>query len=164
MIWMRGSSDTKLGSTVNVLDRWALQRDLDRARWAESNNMTFNRTKRQVLHSDHNSPLQLYRLGTEQLDSAQTERDLRVLTDSRLNMIQQCAQVAKKANGITAWIRNSVASRSREVILPLYSALARPHLCAVSSSGPLSLGRIEGLKYVQRRATGLVERSGAQVL
>ncbi|RMB96346.1 hypothetical protein DUI87_27211 [Hirundo rustica rustica] len=39
------------------------------------------------------------RLGTEWLDSSQAERNLQGLMDKRMDMSQQCAQVAKKANG-----------------------------------------------------------------
>ena len=51
-----------------------------------------------------------------------------VLVDEKLNMTQQCALAAQKANCILGRIKRSVASRSREGILPLCSALVRPHL------------------------------------
>lgn len=52
------------------------------------------------------------------------EKDLGASGDEKPNVSCQCVPVAQKA----AWTASKVATGMREVILPLYFALVKPHL------------------------------------
>jgi len=109
------------------------------------------------LNLGRNNPMHLHMLRANLLESTPTERHLGVLMDDKLTMSHQCALAAKKANGILGCIKKSVASRTREVLLPLYSALVRPHLeYCVQFRAPQFKIDEELLERVQRRATKMI--------
>jgi len=97
-----------------------------------------------------------YILGATQLESSLAAKDLGFLVDTKVNRSHQCALEQRKPNGVLGCIRRSVASRLWEVILPLYSALVRPHLQYwMRSWAPQYKNDTELLEIVQQKTTSM---------
>ncbi|CAM5121609.1 unnamed protein product [Eretmochelys imbricata] len=152
------ADDTKLGGVVDTLEgRDRIQRDLGKLEdWAKRNLMWFNKDKCRVMLLGWKNPMHCYRLGTEWLGSSSAEEDLGVTVDEKLDKSQQCALVAKKANGILGCISRGTASRLRDVIIPLYLTLVRPHLEYCVQFWAPHYKDVEKLESIQQRATKMI--------
>jgi len=116
--------------------------------------MKFNKAKCKVLHMGQDNPKHKYRLDKEWIESSCEEKDLGVLVDEKPNITRQCVLTAQNANFILGFIKRGVASRLREGILPLYSALIRPHLeSCVQLWSSQHKEQMELLEQLQRRTT-----------
>jgi len=151
----KSADDSKLSGAVDMPQGWdAVQRDLHKLeKWGCVNLKKFNKAKCKVLHLGWSKPQYQYWLVDEGIKSSPEEKDLWVLVDEKLDMSQRCVLTAQKTNYILGCIKRSVTSRSREGILPLYSALVRAHLeSCVQLWSPQHKKDMELLEQVWRRA------------
>lgn len=119
----------KLCAAVNTLKgRDAIWRNLDRlGRWPCEKLVTFNKAKCEILNLGSGQSQHQYMLGGEWIEMSPPEKDFGKSVGEKINMTQQCALEAQKANDILGCIKRAVTSRAREVILSLNSVLVRPH-------------------------------------
>ncbi|KAK4823641.1 hypothetical protein QYF61_004562 [Mycteria americana] len=91
------------------------------------------------------------------LESSFAENDLEFLVDTKLNMSLKCAFVAKNTNSPLGCSRQSVARRSKEVFLPLYSTGETLLECWVQAWAPQGKRHMDVLERVQRRAMKMIK-------
>ena len=95
-----------------------------------------------------------YRLGNSPLVSMEAEKDLGIITDSKMNMGQQCGDAVSYT---LSCIHRCISSRSKEVILPLYAALVRPQLEYCVQFWALHFKRdVDSMERVHRRGTRVI--------
>uniref|UniRef100_A0A452GZ21 Reverse transcriptase domain-containing protein n=1 Tax=Gopherus agassizii TaxID=38772 RepID=A0A452GZ21_9SAUR len=158
-VLIKFADDTKLGGIANTeKDRDTIQEDLNHlVNWSNRNRMKYNSEKCKVMHLGINNKNFGYTLGAHQLEATEEEKDLGVLVDSRMTMSRQCDTAVKKANAILGCIRRGISCKDKEVLVPLYKALVRPHLeYCVQFWCPMFKKDEFKLEQVQRRATRMI--------
>ncbi|MCP4269647.1 MAG: hypothetical protein GY777_29425, partial [Candidatus Brocadiaceae bacterium] len=153
------ADDTKIGNTViSESDRQRLQQDLDKiSEWSTTWQMPFNINKCQVLHIGKNNNKFEYNMSNNKLKTTTNVKDLGVTVSHNLKFSQQVTESVNKANRMLGFINRNFTYRSKDIILPLYTSLVRPHLeYAVQFWAPHLQKDINKLEAVQRRATKLI--------
>ncbi len=119
--------------------------------------MPFNVNKCHILHVGTRNRKFDYEMNGVKLDSVQCVKDLGVSTASNLKFSQQCKDAAGKANRMLGFINRNFSFKNKDIIVPLYISLVRPHLdYAVQFWSPHHTKDIPKLEAVQRRATKMI--------
>ena len=90
------------------------------------------------------------------MQSVDRERDLGVTVSDSLKVDTQCMEAYGKASGVLGMMKRTITTRCREVLMPLYKTLVRPHLeyCSSTWSPHYQKGK-DLIERVQHRFTRL---------
>ena len=129
---------------TNVTDKQSLQDDLDKlVKWSEKWQMLLNFGKCKCIHIGHGN-----------MDE---EKDLCVTISADMKVSEQCRIAASKGNQIILLIRRTITNKEKQLIVPLYKAIVRPHLeYCIQAWRPYRKKDIDKLERIQRRATKMI--------
>ena len=90
--------------------------------------MSFNVDECSVMHIGHNNMQSNYNISNQQLPTTDQQRDLGIIITKDLMWQKQTEKCCKTANRVLGFIARNFRYKNKELILPLYKSLVRPHL------------------------------------
>ena len=119
--------------------------------------MLFNVDKCKVMHFGVNNTKENYSINNTVLKEVSSEKDLGVIIQNDLKVSEQCSKVVKTANRILGMVNRTFQNKTKEIIIPLYKSLVRPHLeYCVQAWRPHLSKDIKLIENVQHRATKMI--------
>ena len=113
--------------------------------------MKFNEDKCSVVHFGSSNLNKKYQLNGVDLHAKTEEKDLGVIIGSNLKVSAQVNKAVLTANRVLGMISRAIEIKTKDVIIPLYRALVRPHLeYCIQAWRPFLVKDIEKLERVQK--------------
>jgi len=156
---LKFADDTKLFRCISDPEDVATLRDdlKSLCKWSEDWQMCFNVDKCKVMHFGSKNARENYSINNTVLNKVKDEKDLGVIIQSDIKVSEQCAKVVKTANQVLGMINRNFQNKSKEIIVPLYKSLVRPHLeYCVQAWRPNLIKDIKLIENVQHRATRMI--------
>ena len=127
---LKFADDTKVFRKVtNDTDKQSLQDDLDKlVKWSEKWQMLLNFGKCKCIHIGHGNMDDESTMGNAVLGRTAQEKDLGVTCSADMKVSEQCGIAASKRNQVLGLIRRTIMYKEKQVTVPLYIAIIRPHL------------------------------------
>ena len=156
---LKFADDTKVFRKVtNDTDKQSLQDDQDKlVKWSEKWQMLLNFGKCKCIQIGHGNMDEEYKMGDAVLGRTTQEKDIGVTFSADMKISEQCGIAASKGNQIIRLIRRTTMYKEKQLIVPLYKAIVRPHLeYCIQAWRPYRKKDIDKLERIQRRATKMI--------
>ena len=156
---LKYADDTKVFRKVtNDTDKQSLQDDLDKlVKWSEKWQMLLHFGKCKCIPIEHGNMDEEYKTGEAVLGRNTQEKDWGLTFSADMKVSEQCGIAASKGNKMLWLIRRTITYKEKQLILPLYKAIVRPHLeYCIQAWRPYRKKDVDKLERIQRRVTKII--------